>query len=82
MFIMSPNFSSLLQVTFLSINPPNRCFPKPASTYTFFEVGSYGANVNLDNVRGLGFEIIHDDKDIYWDRKHWGVVRFPEIELR
>ena len=57
-------------------------FGKYASTYTFFEVGSYGANVNLDNVRGLGFEIIHDDKDIYWDRKHWGVVRFPEIELR
>lgn len=52
-----------------------------ATTYTFFERNQFGANVNLDNVRGLNFEIIDDHTEIVWDKTHWGCVKFPELKL-
>lgn len=52
-----------------------------ASTYTLFQRGAFGANVNLDNVIGLNFEIVNNEEDITWDKKHWGCVRFPPIEM-
>lgn len=52
-----------------------------ATTYTLFERNQFGTNINLDNVRGLNFEIIDDQTEIVWDKIHWGCVRFPEIKL-
>lgn len=59
----------------------NLTYGKYGTTYTFFETGAYGANANLDNVQGLGFEVINDDNSINWDKKHWGSIRFPDIEI-
>lgn len=52
-----------------------------ATTYTLFERNQFGANVNLDNVKGLNFEIIDEDSEIVWDKTHWGNVKFPGITL-
>ena len=52
-----------------------------SSTYTFFQKGAFGANINLDNVQGLNFETIRCSDDLIWDLKHWGNIRFPDIRL-
>ena len=54
---------------------------KYSSTYTIFQKGAFGANINLDNVRGLNFETVRSDNDLIWDLKHWGDIRFPDISL-
>ena len=54
---------------------------KYSSTYTLFQKGAFGANRNLDNVRGLNFEIKDDKAEILWDTLHWGNVIFPNIEI-
>ena len=54
---------------------------KYSSTFTLFERGEFGANANLDNVKGLDFDVISSDNRVNWDRKHWGNVRFPQIEV-
>ena len=52
---------------------------KYASTFTLFQKGALGANDNLDNVRGLNFQIVDEKSEILWDSLHWGCVQFPTI---
>ena len=54
---------------------------KYSSTYTLFKKGAFGANQNLDNVRGLNFEVKNDKEDLLWDTQHWGNVVFPNIRM-
>ncbi len=50
--------------------------------YTFFQKDSKGANLNLDNLNGLSFEIVGKDGDVIWDERNWGNVRFPDLIVK
>ncbi|MBO4732952.1 MAG: hypothetical protein J5662_00605, partial [Clostridia bacterium] len=49
--------------------------------FSFFTKSEFGNNVNLDYVKGLNFNVTRSVKDIIWDKKKWGNVRFADIKL-
>ena len=54
---------------------------KYATNYTFFYKNDFGANVDIDCVHGLNFEIINENS-IRWNNKMWGDIVFPTIERK
>ena len=76
----SPKQGKTEEATFV-LDLSNLVPGKYSSTYTLFQRDSFGAQLNLDNVRGLNFEIEREDNELIWDLQHWGQIRFPDIAI-
>ena len=47
----------------------------------FFQRGKQGSNSDVDTVPGLSFEVL-PYSDIAWDRKWWGSIMLPDLQLQ
>ena len=47
----------------------------------FFQRGNRGSNSEVDCVQGLCFEVL-PYSDIAWDKKWWGSIRLPDLQLQ